>query len=123
MNKLILQGIILAVIVSAFSAVIYQWHYKPLKNFKVRCLTKDEYIKQYKFSIKNLKQKLENEKVKLQKCKDDANVEVFETEFDTLGNSVDDLYSLYLKGDKNEQIKPSSKNDKKQGVSKYRFDF
>jgi hypothetical protein len=119
MNKLILQGIILAVIVSALGGVLYQWHYKPLKKYHQDCIIKNDYIKKYKFQIHNLKQKVENGKVLLQKCKDDANVKVFETEFGVQGDQLDDLYTIYLQGEKNETKNKLNNNTN----NKYKFTF
>lgn len=120
LGRLGFYAIIAALIISAIAGLLYTWHYAPLAALGDEIESYQMVIEQQDLSIKNLKTKVQNGKEELKKCEMDAQVNVFETEFNTEASGLDNLYRSYLdyKEDANESIEINASNK-----PTYRFIF
>lgn len=120
LGKLGFYAIIAALIISAIAGLLYTWHYAPISKLGDKIESFQMIIKQQNFDIKNLQINVQNGKEELKKCEMDAQVNVFETEFNTEASGLDNLYRSYLdyKEDANESIEINASNK-----PTYRFIF
>jgi len=126
LNNILVYTVIAGFVLASISGMLYMWHYKPIKNLNIIIKIERKTNNELRTKIQDLKLKLENQKVLLQKCKDDAEVSIFETEFDTRGDNIDKLYEDYLNEDQrdfNSSIRKNNRKDKNEIRIHERFIF